>query len=97
MKLVLVLSLVSSTVFAALHPFHQRNREISAVISNEQVAAKLQGAPIDSIEYRLHNNVDFYIVKTSECTLATYLKTLPSNGVMGPKRFEVKVGQLRCN
>jgi len=96
-RLVLVLGTVSlflttSATEAALAPNYQRAKELNAVI--EAAAQAIPQHPIDKVIYQ---NDDKYQVIAGPCSLrATIISKPMKNGMVGPRQFDVKLGQTRC-
>ena len=80
---------------AALPPKYQRLREFEAILaSGEVLGAFPDSEVITAVEYL---RPDLYRVRSARCRLDVTLKdvALP-DGMVGPRRFEVKPGKAMC-
>jgi hypothetical protein len=82
-------------VRAALPPYYERTRELSAVLSDPDVMQKLGGHEIRGIEAVEPGT---YRVWSEVCSLDVKLvdKAQPGPPIAGPWQFEMKVGESRC-
>ncbi len=79
---------------AALPPQYQRLAELRAVLDHQGVAAAFGGTPIGRIEYV---RTDLYRVSAGRCHVDARIVGLPMpRGMVGARRFEVRVGQRLC-
>ena len=80
---------------AALSPFYQSIREIEAILDDQRVSEALdQGDAILSIAT---TGDDVYEVRTSRCTLTITIVDVPSDPeLMGPRQFDLRIGQAQC-
>ncbi|MDR6430969.1 hypothetical protein [Brucella pseudogrignonensis] len=86
------LFVVASAAEAALAPNYQRAKELNAVI--EAAAQAVPQYPIDKVIYQ---NDDKYQVIAGPCSLRATIVSKPmKNGMVGPRQFDVKLGQTRC-
>jgi len=78
--------------YAALAPNFQRAKELNAVI--EAVAQAIPNYPISKVIYQKE---DQYQVIAGPCSVrATIDSKSMKNGMVGPRQFDVKLGQSRC-
>ncbi|WP_435658008.1 hypothetical protein [Brucella pituitosa] len=88
----LSLLLITTSSQAALAPNYQRAKELTAVI--EAAATALPQHPISKVIYQKE---DQYQIIAGPCSLRATIVSKPmKNGVVGPRQFEVKLGQSRC-
>ena len=80
---------------AALSPFYQSIREIEAILDDQRVSEALdQGDPILSIGT---TGDDVYEVRTSRCTLTITIVDVPGDPeLMGPRKFDLRIGKPEC-
>ena len=88
----LTLLLIATSSHAALAPNYQRAKELNAVV--EAAAAALPQHPISKVIYQKQ---DQYQVIAGPCSLRATIVSKPmKGGMVGPRQFEVKLGQSRC-
>jgi hypothetical protein len=93
-----ILSLYSSfdskVCFAALPPYYESSKEITAILNDPLVTEKItSGRPITSIT----RTETGYTMVARECSLEIKLNYLPQkDGMVGPVNFEIKPGELKC-
>jgi hypothetical protein len=80
---------------AALPPWHQRAAELRAVANHAGLVEALGGgAMIDRIEYV---RPDLYRVSAGRCHVDARIMGLPMpSGMVGARRFEVRLGRRTC-
>lgn len=80
---------------AALPPYWQSAREISAIVNDARVHDALKyEEPILSIST---TGDDVYELKTPRCTLRITIVDKPlAEGMVGPRQFDLEVGQADC-
>ncbi len=91
--------------FAALPPYFERSRELTAILQDAQVRQRLSNQPIDGLELTAP---DTYRVRAGHCEVtvtvlddATPVQTDPSGAprpiIVGPRRFALRVGDAQCD
>lgn len=86
------LCIISTVSDAALAPNYQRAKELNAVI--ETAAQSLPQYPVDKVIYQ---KGDQYQVIAGPCSIKATIVSKPmKNGMVGPRQFDVKLGQPRC-
>ncbi len=85
----------ASSASAALPPYWQSAKEIAAIVNDQRVHDALKyEEPILSIST---TGNDIYELKTKRCSLTVTIVDKPSDSqVMGPRQFDVEVGQADC-
>ena len=80
---------------AALSPYWQSVKEITAIANDSQVRDALQyEEPILSIGLTA---ADEYEVRTERCTLSVKIVDKPAKPVLiGPRQFDIEVGAAAC-
>jgi hypothetical protein len=80
---------------AALPPYWQSAREISAIVNDARVHEALKyEEPILSITT---TGDDVYELKTPRCTLRITIVDKPlAEGMVGPRQFDLEVGEADC-
>jgi len=82
---------------AALPPYHQRIRELQAILGSGDVQAKLMEQEIDALEWVAH---DLYRVTAGPCALEVRIVNDTSverePGWAGPRQFLLEVGDAAC-
>jgi len=79
---------------AALPPNYQRLAELRAVLNHQGITAAFGGTPIERVEFV---RTDLYRVSAGRCRVDARIVDLPvPRGVVGGRRFEVRVGQRVC-
>ena len=80
---------------AALPPYWQSAREITAIVNDGQVHDALKyEEPILSIGVTA---ADEYEVRTERCTLKVKIVDKPAKpGLVGPRQFDIDVGEATC-
>ena len=80
---------------AALSPYWQSTREIAAIVNDLRVHNALKyEEPIVSVAVTAP---DVYEVKTDRCTLTVKIVDKPAKpGLMGPRQFDLAVGEATC-
>lgn len=87
----LLITLISSSS-AALAPNYERARELTEVIN--RVAEELPQQLITKVIYQQQ---DRYQIITSKCSVRATIVNRPDKpGFVGPRQFDVKLGQIRC-
>ena len=67
---------------------------VTAVLAHQSVAAAFGSTPIERIEYL---RADLYRVSAGRCHVDARIVDLPTpEGVVGGRRFEVRVGERAC-
>lgn len=88
----LSMMLIAPGAHAALAPNYQRAKELTAIV--EAVASKVPEHPITKVIYQ---KPDAYRVVAGPCSIRASIVALPTKtGLVGPRRFEVKLGVPRC-
>ena len=89
------LAAIATPALAALPPYWQSAREISTIVNNPRVHDALKyEEPIVSITT---GGDDVYEVKTARCTLLVTIVDVPQDKpMMGPRQFDIEVGQADC-
>jgi hypothetical protein len=77
---------------AALPPYWQRARELTAILENSDVARELDEAPITRIEA---TSEDRYRVSSGNCTVDVQLIGKARSNP-GPRLFDLRVGKRKC-
>ena len=87
--------LVSSIANAALPPTWQSAKEIAAIVNDQRVHDALKyEEPILSVSVTAP---DTYEVRTERCTLTVRIVDKPAKpGLMGPRQFDLAVGEATC-
>lgn len=79
---------------AALPPWHQRAAELRAVMNAPGLVDALGNALIERVEYV---RPDLYRVSAGRCHVDARIVGLPMpRGVVGGRRFEVRLGRRIC-
>jgi hypothetical protein len=79
---------------AALPPWHQRAAELRAVLNAPGLVEAFGNALIERVEYA---GVDLYRVSAGRCHVDARIVDLPvPRGVVGGRRFEVRLGRRVC-
>ncbi len=80
---------------AALPPYWQSAREISAIVNDARVHDALKyEEPILSVTT---TGDDVYVLKTPRCTLLiTIVDTPDAEAMVGPRQFDLEVGEADC-
>ncbi len=80
---------------AALPPYWQSAKEIATIVNDERVHDALKyEEPIISIGVTAP---DAYELKTGRCTLTVKIVDKPAKpGLMGPRQFDLDVGEATC-
>ncbi len=91
----LLATFYSTPSFAVLPPYYESSKEITAILNDPTVADKItSGRPINSIT----RTETGYTIVARECSLEVKINYLPQKGGMvGPAKFEMKPGDLKCN
>ena len=92
---ILTVAAISTPALAALPPYWQSAREISTIVNDPRVHDALKyEEPIVSITT---GGDDVYEVKTARCTLLVTIVDVPqTEPVMGPRNFDIEVGDADC-
>ncbi len=90
-----IVLLVPVAAQAALPPFWQSAKEITAIVNDERVHDALRyEEPILSVAARA---ADTYEIKTERCTVQVKIVDKPVQpGIMGPRQFDLDVGEATC-
>ncbi|MFP1630203.1 hypothetical protein ACLB6G_00560 [Zhengella sp. ZM62] len=79
---------------AALSPWYQRQKELERIIADGRVMEALDSEPIDAIE---RTDEDEYRVYAGDCAVMVTIVDVPGGeDVMGPRRFDLEVGEADC-
>jgi hypothetical protein len=91
----LIACLTPLSAAAALPPQYQRAEELGRIITDRAVQASLQDQPINSVTMTAQ---DVFQVTSDDCTVEVTLFDLPSpgGGWVGPRQFDLTVGQADC-
>jgi hypothetical protein len=92
--LIALLSMLS-VARAALPPQYQRQKELAAIIADDEILAKLGRRVIDRIE---HVGQDLYRISTESCSLDVRIVSDRDArpGFVGPRRFHLAIGAPAC-
>jgi hypothetical protein len=92
---ILTVAAISTPALAALPPYWQSAREISTIVNDPRVHDALKyEEPIVSITT---GGDDVYEVKTARCTLLVTIVDVPqAEPMMGPRNFDIEVGDADC-
>ena len=92
---IVALAAIATPALAALPPYWQSAREISTIVNDPRVHDALKyEEPIVSITT---GGDDVYEVKTARCTLLVTIVDVPQDKpMMGPRQFDIEVGQADC-
>jgi hypothetical protein len=83
-----------SPALAALPPWHQRAAELRAVMNAPGLVDAFGNALIERVAYA---GVDLYRVSAGRCHVDARIVDLPvPRGVVGGRRFEVRLGRRVC-
>ncbi|MGH6617658.1 hypothetical protein [Sphingomonas sp.] len=83
---------MAASAQAALPPYWQRAKELTAILESSDVARELDEAPITRIET---TGEDRYRVSSGNCAVDVQLiGTARSNP--GPRLFDLRVGKRKC-
>lgn len=90
-----VLGLTAATAVAALPPYWQSAREISAIIDDPRVHDALAyEEPIVSVSTV---GEDVYLLKTARCSVTVTIIDKPdAEPIAGPRQFDLQVGVAEC-
>ncbi|NIJ39288.1 hypothetical protein FHR22_004035 [Sphingopyxis panaciterrae] len=89
----LVLATATAAV-AALPPYHQRTREIAAIVESREVQEALRESPIESIVWTGQERVQ---VKGGFCSVEVQIVDTGKRGdPPGPRKFKLKVRKAVC-
>lgn len=90
-----VLGLTAATAVAALPPYWQSAREISAIIDDPRVHDALAyEEPIVSIT---RDAQDVYVLRTARCSVTVTIIDKPdAKPIAGPRQFDLQVGDAQC-
>jgi hypothetical protein len=84
----------TTTAFAALPPYYQRVREITAIAESKEVQEAVREAPIDSIVWTGPDRVQ---VKGDRCSVEVQIiDTGKRADPPGPRKFKLKVKKAVC-
>ena len=85
----------ASTAQAALSPYWQSAREIAAIVEDGRVHDALRYVePILSVTT---TGDDVYVVRTERCTVTVTIVDKPVDGmIVGPRQFDLEVGEAEC-
>jgi hypothetical protein len=85
----------ANSALAALPPYWQSSREISAIVNDPRVHDALKyEEPIVSITT---GGDDVYELRTERCTLFVTIVDIPQDQAMaGPRQFDLEVGEADC-
>ncbi len=83
---------ISVPAMAALPPYYQRIKEITAIIEHGGVNTALNEEPIDAVTYM---SEDVYHVRGGKCRVVVRLNDIPRN-MPGPRAFSIHVGKPIC-
>jgi hypothetical protein len=88
-------ALTAASASAALPPYWQSAREIGAILDDPRVHDALKyEEPILSISTTTD---DVYVLKTARCTVTVTIVDTPQAEVMvGPRQFDLEVGEAAC-
>ncbi len=88
-------TLAPAGAHAALPPFWQSAKEITAIVNDQRVHDALKyEEPILSVSVTAP---DTYEVKTERCTLTVTIVDKPVKpGMVGPRQFDIEVGAATC-
>jgi hypothetical protein len=90
-----MVALWSAAALAALPPYWQSAREITAIVGDSRVHDALEyEEPITSVT--LVGDA-LYEVKTERCTVQVTIVTAPqAEPIAGPRQFDIEVGEADC-
>ena len=89
-----LLALAALPAQAALPPWHQRAAELRAVLNAPGLVDAFGNALIERVEYA---GTDLYRVSAGRCYVEARIVGLPMpRGVVGGRRFEVRLGRRVC-
>ena len=88
-KLLLASLLISNSLFAALHPHHQRNREIEALIKNDKMIELTSGEQIKEII----ETEGGFLIRTKSHEIVAKITYHPTEN-MGPAKFSFELELL---
>lgn len=84
----------ATSALAALPPYHQRAREIAAILESAEVQEVLRDSPIDSISWI---GVDRFTVKGGACSAEVKIVDTGKRGdPSGPRKFRLDVKKPVC-
>lgn len=84
----------ATSAFAALPPYYQRTREISAIAESREVQEALQQSPIESIVWIGQDRVQ---VKGGYCSVEVQIvDTGKRSDPPGPRKFKLKTRRANC-
>ena len=97
MKKIILTTLIavgSTSLFGALSPFNQRNREFTKVLQDQEIQKKFKSNhQIRSIQRK----GNMFVLRTNKCTLMVQVNyNVPKTNAMGPKPFKLIPGALVC-
>ncbi|MEP0322858.1 hypothetical protein [Bauldia litoralis] len=79
---------------AALPPYWQRAREIERIVGDQGINEALDSSPIVSIAV---TGEDIYEVRSETCRLTVTIVDVPQDeAMMGPRKFDLELGQAEC-
>ena len=83
-----------SSASAALPPYWQRSREIERIVGDQGVSDALKSSPIVSIST---TGNDKYEVRSDQCMVTVTIVDVPQDeAIMGPRNFDLEVGEAEC-
>ncbi len=94
------LSLITLPAMAALPPYYDRVEQIQTILASEAVAARLDGRPIDSLDYERHANDGSvkWEIDTDGCDIDIWLDPQPMpEGMTGKVTYEVRTPVENCD
>jgi hypothetical protein len=90
-----MVALSPAAVRAALPPYWQSAREITAIVSDSRVHDALKYEEAITSVTSVGN--DQYEVKTERCTVQVTIVTAPqAEPIAGPRQFDIEVGAANC-
>lgn len=91
---ILIAAFAAWPALGALPPQYQRLAELRAILDHPGVTEAFDGAPIERV---LYVRPDLYLVTAGRCRLPVVIASLPvPDGIVGPRRFEVRPGRRTC-
>lgn len=88
-----MLFLAGSSALAALPPYYQSAREMTAILESKEIASEVAaGQSIDS----LTRTKDGYVIVAGKCSAVVEVVYGDSEGRVGPIPFELKINEASC-